>query len=52
MAGEVRQSRNIRIKPSILQKAYHKAVEAQKRVGEWLEEATEEKIEREERRPK
>jgi len=48
MAGEVRQSRNIRIKPSILQKAYHKAVESQKRIGEWLEEATEEKVVRNE----
>ena len=49
MVGEVRQSRNIRIKPSILQKAHDKAVESQKRIGKWLEEAIEEKIEREER---
>ena len=48
MVGEVGQSRNIRIKPSILQKAHHKAVEVQKRVGEWLEEATEEKVARNE----
>ena len=45
----MRQSRSIRIRPSILRKAHHRAIDAQKRVGEWIEEAIEEKIEREER---
>ena len=41
---EVRQSRNIKIKPNILRKAHHSAIESQKRLGEWLKEAIEEKI--------
>jgi len=49
MAEEVRQGRNIKIKPSILRKAHHRAIESQKRVGEWIEEAIEEKAAREER---
>ena len=49
MNDEVRQSRNIKIKPSILRKVHHSAIESQKRVGEWVEEAIEEKIKREER---
>ena len=42
----IRQSRSIKIKPSILRKAHHSAIESQKMVGEWIEEAIEEKIER------
>jgi len=49
MNDEVRQSRNIKIKPSILRKAHHSVIESQKRVGEWVEEAIEEKIEREQK---
>jgi len=49
MAEETRQSRNIKIKPSILRKAHHRAIESQKRLGEWLEEAIEEKAAREEK---
>jgi len=47
MAEEPRQPRSIKIKPSILLKAHHRAIESQKRVGEWVEEAIDEKIERE-----
>jgi len=49
MPEEPKQSRNITIRPSILRKAHHRAIESQKRLDEWLEEAIEEKIEREER---
>jgi hypothetical protein len=37
MAEETRQSRNIKVKPSILPKAYQRAIETEKRLGEWLE---------------
>jgi len=47
MNGEVRKSRNIKIKPSILLKAHHEAIEAGKTLGRWIEDAIEEKIERE-----
>ena len=46
MDEEGRQSRNIKIRPSILRKAHHRAIESQKRVGEWVEEAIEEKLNR------
>jgi len=49
---EVRQSRNIKIKPSILRKAHHSAIEPQKRLGEWLEDAIEEKLDREQKKLK
>ena len=49
MAEEARQGRSIKIRPSILRKAHHKAIESQKRLGEWIEEAIEEKAAREER---
>ena len=42
-------TRSIKIRPSILRKAYHRAIESQKRLGEGLEEVIDEKIEREER---
>ena len=48
MAEEPRQGRSIKIRPSILRKAHHRAIESQKRVGEWVEEAIEEKAAREE----
>ena len=47
MGGEVRQGRSIKIRPSILRKAHHRAIESEKRVGEWIEEAIEEKLARE-----
>jgi len=49
MAEEARQGRGIKIKPSVLRKAHHRAIESQKRLGEWIEEAIEEKTAREER---
>jgi len=47
MDEEIRQSRSMKIKPSVLRKAHHRAIESQKRLGEWVEAAIEEKIERE-----
>jgi len=52
MAEEARQGRSIKIKPSVLRKAHHEAIESQKRLGEWVEEAVEEKIEREQKKVK
>ncbi len=49
MVEEAPQSRNIKIRPSILRKAHHSAIESQKRLGKWIEEAIEEKLEREEK---
>jgi len=49
---ELRKPRSIKIRPSILRKAHHRAIESQKRIGEWVEEAIEEKIEREEKKVK
>ena len=49
MYEERRRSRSIKVRPSILRKAHHRAIESQKRVGEWVEEAIEEKIAREEK---
>ena len=43
MVEEAPQSRNIKIRPSILRKAHHRAIESQKRLGEWLEVAREER---------
>ena len=48
MADEARESRHIKIRPSSLQKAHHRAIESQKR----LEEAIKEKIERKEKKVK
>ena len=50
MAEEARQGRSIKIKPSVLRKAHHRAIESQKRLGEWVEEAIEEKVVREEKK--
>ena len=47
MAEEQRQGRSIKIKPSILRKAHHRAIDSNKRLGQWIEEAIEEKIARE-----
>jgi len=43
MAEEVRDGRNVRMKPNILRKAHHMAIESQKTVGERVEEEIEEK---------
>ena len=47
MVEELRQGRSIKIKPSILRKAHHRAIDSRKRLGQWIEEAIEEKIARE-----
>jgi len=49
MNEEARESRSIKIKPSILRNAHHAAIEEGKSLGRWIEDAIEEKIEREER---
>ena len=46
MAHEIRQPRSIKIRPSILREAHHEAIEVGKRLGEWIENAIEEKLER------
>jgi len=51
MDEEIRQSRSMKIKPSVLRKAHHRAIESQKRLGEWVEAAIEEKIKRERKNP-
>lgn len=43
---EIRESRNIKIRSSVLHKAHQKAVDEGKTVGRWIEDAIEEKIER------
>ena len=48
MDTQIRQSRSVKIKPSILRKVHHRAIECNKRIGEWIKEAIEEKLEREE----
>ena len=34
---ELRQGRSIKMRSSVLRKAHQRAIESQKRVGEWLE---------------
>ena len=46
MDEEIRQSRSIKLKPTILRKAHYSAIESRKRLGKWIEEAVEDKIER------
>ena len=52
MNDEVRESTHIRMKPSIVRRAHQKAKEEGKTLGRWLEEAIDEKIEREEKKIK
>ena len=52
MNEEARESRSIKIKPSILRNAHHAAIEEGKSLGWWLEEAIDEKIEREQKKAK
>lgn len=52
MNDEVRESRSIKMKPSVLRKAHDEAVDAGKTLGRWLEDAIEEKIKREEKKAK
>jgi len=44
---ETRESRSIKIKPSILRNAHHMAIEEGKSLGQWIEEAIDKKIEKE-----
>jgi len=48
MNEETRESRSIKIKSSVLRKAHHSAIDLRKTLAEWLEEAIDEKIKREE----
>lgn len=48
MNSELRKSTSIKMKPSIVKKARVRAASTEKRLGEWMEEAIEEKAAREE----
>ena len=52
MNAEARKSVAIKMKSSIIRKARVAAVSLDRRLGEWLEEAIEEKVEREEKKVK
>jgi len=45
---ETREPRSLKIKPSVLRKAHHRAIESEESLGEWVERAIEERIAREE----
>ena len=49
MGDEARESKSIKMKPSVVRKAHLKAIEQGKTLGRWIEDAIEEKIEREEK---
>jgi len=49
MTEEAKTPRNIRIRPSVLQQGRVAAVTQKKTLGQWLEEAIAEKIEREQK---
>ena len=46
MNEETRESRSIKIKPSMLRKAHCVAIEEGKSLGRWIEDTIEEKLER------
>jgi len=48
MVEELRRPRSIKIRSSILRKARHRAIESQKTLGRWIEDAIEEKVVRKE----
>lgn len=50
MAEEPRQARSMKIRPGILRKAHHEAIEKGKTLGRWIEDAIEEKLQREEKK--
>jgi len=52
MNEEVRKTTGIKLRPSIVRKARVGAASSDKRLGQWIEEAIEEKIEREQKEPK
>ena len=49
---EIRQAKTIKLRPSIVRKARVRAASTDKRLGEWIEEAIEEKAAREEKKVK
>ena len=49
MNDEVRKSKSLKMRPSVVSKAHHKAIEAGKTLGRWIEDAIEEKLAREEK---
>jgi len=52
MNDEVRESTHIRMKPSIVRKAHQKAKEEGQTLGRWLEEAIEQRLEKEQKKVK
>ena len=48
MSDEIRKSVSMKMRPSVLKKARLRAVISEKKLGEWMEEAVEEKAAREE----
>ena len=50
--GETKKSVSIKVKPGIIEKARLSAVSSDKRLGDWPEEAVEERAAREEKRTK
>jgi len=50
--GETKKSVSIKVKPSVIKKARVSAVSSDKKLGDWLEEAVEEKVAREEKESK
>jgi len=52
MNEEVRKTTGIKLRPSIVRKARVRAASTDKRLGEWIEEAIEEKVAREEKEEK
>ena len=49
MCDEVRESRSIKMKRSVVREAHRKAIESGETLGRWIEDAIKEKIKREER---
>ncbi|MBA7564880.1 hypothetical protein ES708_06549 [subsurface metagenome] len=52
MNDEVRKTKHIRMRPSIVCRAHQEAKEEGKTLGRWLEDAIEERLERKEKQPK
>ena len=52
MNDEVRETAHIKMRPSIVRLAYQKAKEQGQTLGRWLEEAIDERIEREQKKLK
>jgi hypothetical protein len=52
MNDEARESKSIKMKPSIVRKAHIKVIEQGKTLGRWVEEAIDEKIVREQKKVK